>query len=81
MPRVKNTESDTKITPLSELEDKLSKLSPGEFVTFPQSKAEVLKVQENLTRRRHEIPGADAHLRYVEACLIAEAGGKLKFVG
>ena len=79
MPRVNNAVSNTDSTPLAELEQKLQTLSPGQFITFPQSKSEVLKVRENLTRRRHEIPNADAHLAYLEACLIAEAGGKLKF--
>ncbi|NBT35732.1 MAG: hypothetical protein EBT03_09385 [Betaproteobacteria bacterium] len=81
MPRVNNTASDTDSTPLAELEQKLQALSAGQFVTFPQSKSEVLKVRENLTRRRHEIPNADAHLAYLEACLLAEAKGKLKFLG
>lgn len=81
MPRVNNTESNTDVTPLQELETKLANLKPGEFITFPQSKAEVLKTKENLTRRRHELQNADAHVNYIEACLIAEARGKLKFVG
>lgn len=80
MPKVLNANTSAK-TPLPELQEKLSTLKPGEFITFPQSKAEVLKARENLTRRRHEIPGADDHLEYVEACLVAEASGKLKFVG
>lgn len=81
MPRINNATSDTSKTPLSELEEKLNALQPGQHITFPQSRGEVLKIRENLTRRRHEIPNADAHLSYLEACLLAEAQGKLQFNG
>lgn len=81
MPRINNATSDTQGTPLAELESKISGLKPGQHITFPQTKGEVLQVKENLTRRRHEIPNADAHLTYIEACLIAEARGQLKFLG
>jgi len=80
MPRVNN--QDTRVeTPINQLRSLLEVLKPGEKITLPQTKAEFLKVQENLTRRRHEIPGADDHLAYIEVCLLAEAGGKLKFLG
>lgn len=81
MPRVNTPESAPAETPLAELEEKLATLQPGQHITFPQSRVEVVKVKENLTRHRHEIPGADAHLAYIEACLLAEARGQLKFVG
>lgn len=81
MPRVNNATSDTQSTPLAELESKLNELKPGQQITFPQTKGEVLQVRENLTRRRHEIPNADAHITYIEACLLAEARGQLKFLG
>ena len=81
MPRINNATSNTTATPLAELEEKLGALQPGQVITFPQSKGEVLKVKENLTRRRHEIPNADGHLAYLEACLLAEANGKLRFNG
>lgn len=78
MSRVNN--ADTKaVTPLPELRKALSNLKPGEKVKCPNSKSEILKVQENLTRRRAEIPGADSHLEYIEAMIIAEAEGKLEF--
>lgn len=79
MPRVNNTTSDTSATPLAELEEKLRTLQPGQRITFPQSKGEILKIRENLLRRRHEVSNADAHLQYLEACLLAEASGKLEF--
>lgn len=78
MPRVNNL--DTKVeTPLPELQRALSNLGPGEKVQCPNSKSEILKIQENLTRRRAEILGADSHLEYIEAMIIAEAEGKLEF--
>ena len=78
MPRVNNVDTKAE-TPLPELKRALANLKPGEKVTCPQSKAEILKVQENITKRRHEIPGADSHLEYIEAMIIAEAEGKLEF--
>ena len=78
MPRVNN--ADTKAeTPLPELQKAIANLKPGEKVKCPNSKAEVLKIQENVMRRRAEIPGADSHLEYIEAMIIAEAEGKLEF--
>lgn len=81
MPRVNNATSDISVTPLAQLEDLLAVVKPGEKITLPQTKDEFLKVQKNLTQRRHEIPNADAHLAYIEACLIAEARGQLQFKG
>lgn len=80
MPRVNNLDAQVQ-TPLPQLQSLLAALRPGEHVTVEQTKADFLKVKENLTRRRHEIPGADNHLEYIDACLIAEASGKLKFAG
>lgn len=71
---------DVKVeTPLPELNRALEALKPGEKVRCPNTKTEILKVQENLMRRRHEIPGADSHLEYIEAMIIAEANGSLEF--
>ena len=78
MPRVNNVDTKAE-TPLPELRRALDNLKPGEKVQCPNTKAEILKVQENLTRRRAEIPGADSHLEYIEAMIIAEAEGKLEF--
>lgn len=78
MPRVNNVDTKSE-TPLPELRKALDNLKPGEKVTCPQLKSEILKIQENLTRRRHEIPGADSHLEYIEVMIIAEAEGKLEF--
>ena len=78
MPRVNNV--DTKVeTPLPDLQRALANLNSGEKIQCPNSKAEILKIQENLTKRRAEIPGADSHLEYIEAMIIAEAEGKLEF--
>jgi hypothetical protein len=78
MPKVLN--DDTKaVTPLPMLQSALANLAPGEKVHCGNTKAEILKTRENLTRRRAEIPGADSHLEYIEAMLIAEAEGKLQF--
>jgi len=78
MQRVKNVDTKAE-TPLPELQKALDALKPDEKVHCPNTKTEILKVQENLTRRRHEIPGADAHLEYIAAMIIAEANGKLEF--
>ena len=67
------------VTPLPELQAALSRLQPGEFLSCANSKEEILKIQQNLTKRRHEIPGADSHLEYIEALVIAEANGQLRF--
>jgi len=78
MKRVRNerTRADT---PLEELNNKLKSLGPEEKVFIENTKADILKTRENLTKRRAEIPGADDHLDYIEALLIAEAEGKLQF--
>ena len=78
MARVNNFDTKTE-TPLPELQKALASLKPGETVKCPSSKLEILKIQENITKRRHEIPGADSHLEYIEAMIIAEAEGKLEF--
>lgn len=78
MPRVNNANTKAE-TPLPELQKALSNLKPGEKVHCPSTKEEILKVQENITKRRHEIPGADDHLEYIQAMIIAEACGKLEF--
>lgn len=78
MPRVNNVDTKAE-TPLPELQNAIANLKPGEKVQCPNSKAEILKIQENITRRRAEIPGADSHLEYIEAMIIAEAEGKLEF--
>ena len=78
MPRVNNV--DTKATtPLPELQKALSELQNGQKIFCPNTKTEIMKTRENLTRRRHESPGADHHLEYIEAMLIAEANGQLSF--
>lgn len=78
MPRVPNV--DTKVeTPLPQLQDALRNLKSGEKVQCNNTKEEILKVRENVTKRRHEIYGADSHIEYVEALLMAEAQGLLEF--
>lgn len=78
MPKVLNL--DTKVdTPLPQLREAIANLKPGEKVSFGMSREELLRTQKNLMQRRHEIPGADSHLEYVEAIIIAEAEGKLSF--
>jgi hypothetical protein len=78
MPRVNNVDTKAE-TPLPELQKAIANLKHGEKVQCPNSKAEILKIQENITRRRADIPGADSHLEYIEAMIIAEAEGKLEF--
>ena len=78
MPRVKNV-GTTAETPLPQLNKLLEVLVPGKKVSIDNTKDEILKVRENITKRRHEIPGADDHLDYIEALLLAEAQGKLEF--
>jgi len=78
MPRVNNL--DTQVpTPLPELRDALAKLQPGQKVNINNTKEEILKIRENLMKKRAEIYGADSHLEYVEALLVAEASGQLQF--
>lgn len=64
---------------LSSFNQTLSNLQPGQKAFCPNSKDEILKIRENLTKRRADIPGADSHLEYIEALLIAEANGQLEF--
>lgn len=78
MGRVRNERTKAE-TPLLELREKLSVLKQGEVVNIGNTKQEILRTRENLTKKRAEIPGADDHLEYIEALLIAEAEGKLQF--
>lgn len=78
MPRVQNVDTKAE-TPLPELREALQRLKSGEKVKCNNSKEEILKVRENITKRRHEIHGADSHLDYIEALLLAEAQGQLEF--
>lgn len=66
-------------TPLPELYAAIDNLKQGEKVLCNNTKEEILRTRENLTKRRHEIPGADSHLEYIEALLLAEANGQLMF--
>ena len=68
-------------TPLADLQDALTNLPPGKKIVCPNTKEQILTAQRNLTRQRAEIPGADSHLEYIEALLLAEARGKLEFQG
>jgi hypothetical protein len=65
--------------PLEELNAALVALKPGQKVQCPNPKSQIIKVKENLTRGRADIPGADHHLEYAEALLLAEANGQLEF--
>lgn len=65
--------------PIEELREALAQLQPGKKVLCPNRKSEILKAKENLTRGRADIPGADHHLEYIDALLIAEANGQLEF--
>jgi hypothetical protein len=78
MPRVRNVDTKTE-TPLPQLQEALSRLKPGEKVSINNTKEEILRTRENITKRRHEIYGADSHLEYIEAILMAEAAGQLQF--
>lgn len=78
MPRVQNVDTVTE-TPLPKLREAISNLKPGEKVQCDNSREEILRIRENITKRRHEIYGADSHLEYVEALLLAEAQGQLVF--
>lgn len=79
MPKVNNTNTGKIYTPLPELHEALDKLKNGEKVLCNNTKEEILRTRENLTKRRHELPEADDHLDYIEALLIAEANGQLSF--
>ena len=78
MPRVPNYNT-TAPTPLEDLRRALESLEPGKKVSIANTKDEILRTQRNLMARRSEIPGADSHLEYIEALLVAEAEGKLEF--
>ena len=78
MPRVNNL--DTQVdTPLPQLREALARLQPGQKVHINNTREEILRTRENLTKKRAEIFGADSHLEYIEALLVAEAGGQLQF--
>lgn len=78
MPRVNNI--DTRVdTPLPQLQEALNNLPPGQKVHINNTREEILKTRMNLTQKRSEIYGADSHLEYIEALLLAEAEGKLEF--
>lgn len=78
MSRVNNL--DTKVeTPLPELRKLIESLPSGQKIQIENTREEILRTRENLTRRRAELPGADSHLEYIEALLIAEANGQLQF--
>jgi Flp pilus assembly secretin CpaC len=78
MSRVNNL--DTKVeTPLPQLRKSIEALQPGQKIEIENTKEEILRTRENLTRRRAELPGADDHLDYIEALLIAEANDQLRF--
>lgn len=78
MPRVNNYATEVQ-TPLPQLNEQLKNLQPGQKINVTNTKEEILRTRENLIRNRANIPGADSHLEYVEALLIAEANGKLQF--
>lgn len=78
MARVQNY-GTTAETPLPQLQASLDSLQPGQKVSIDNTKSAILRIRENLTKRRAEIPGADSHLEYIEALLIAEANGQLQF--
>lgn len=78
MPRIQNY-GTTAETPLPQLQSSLENLQPGQKVSIDNKKSSILRIRENLTKRRAEIPGADSHLEYIEALLIAEANGQLQF--
>lgn len=78
MPRVNNL--DTQVTtPLPQLREALTKLQPGQKIHINNTREEILRTRENLTKKRAEIFGADSHLEYIEALLVAEASGQLQF--
>jgi hypothetical protein len=66
-------------TPIETLRTALSQLQPGQRIQFSNTKEEILKIRENVTRNRSTIPGADNHLEYIEALLVAEAENRLDF--
>jgi hypothetical protein len=76
--RVRNVDTRAE-TPLPQLQESLRNLQPGQKVHIENTKEEILRTRENITKRRHDIPGADSHLDYIEALIMAEAEGKLEF--
>lgn len=78
MPRVSNLDTIAD-TPLPQLQEALKSLKPGEKIQYGNTREEILKIRENITKRRHEIVGADSHLDFIEALLMAEASGQLDF--
>ena len=78
MPKIRNL--DTKVeTPLPQLQEALRVLKPGDKIRIENTKEEILRIRENLIKGRSEIYGADSHIEYIEALLLAEAGGQLQF--
>lgn len=78
MPRVNNLDTKAE-TPIGELREKLAGLQPGQKISVDNTKEEIMRIRENLVKKRHEIYGADSHLEYIEALIMAEAGGQLQF--
>ena len=78
MPRVNNIDTQVE-TPLPQLREALAHLQPGQKVHINNTREEILRARENLTKKRAEIFGADSHLEYIEALLVAEASGQLQF--
>ena len=76
--RVRNIDTKAE-TPLPQLQEMLRRLPAGQKLNIENTKEEILRTRENITKRRHEIPGADSHLDYIEALLLAEASGQLDF--
>lgn len=66
-------------TPLPQLRQALANLRPGERVKCDNTKEEILRTKDNLMRRRMEINGADSHIEYIDALLVAESAGQLEF--
>jgi hypothetical protein len=79
MIRPRNDPREQVYTPLEELRKTIDGLKPGEKILCPNTKEEILRTQSNLMKKRLEIAGADHHLMYIDALLIAEAEGVLTF--
>lgn len=78
MPRVNNVDTKAE-TPLPQLQKSLAELQPGQKVYINNTREELSKIRENLYKKRHEIPGADDHIEYIEAVFMAEANNQLEF--
>lgn len=78
MPKVKNLDERVE-TPLPRLNELLRTLPIGQKIYIDNTRDEILKIRENLTKKRAEIPGADQHLEYIETLLLADANGQLQF--